>query len=312
MMALNPKYISLCNTGHVNSKDRIKTSYLLQVSVCPLHSCTVARTISRSKFSNQASCCWKTFTNMSSERLYWRTFSEEKDIFVLCTFLSSSTNYLLQLNWRTHDNLQTLKDRILSRMQESFSVDTCMVLPISAAVRSGASRKQQDRLLLGAHKNESYVSNLSHVPRREIASTVFATADSDQTLPNQNGGGGQSGPITPNPELDPTQVVQAQLRALRAKDFATVFEFASPDNKQRTGPLAHFCQILEGRAYNVMIGHTTAEVLSSISVSTSRFQQRILIKGSEGNKAIFSWSLSQQEEGPLKGCWMTDAVRRDD
>ncbi|KAJ7563531.1 hypothetical protein O6H91_03G114200 [Diphasiastrum complanatum] len=180
------------------------------------------------------------------------------------------------------------------------------------AVRSGASRKQQDRLLLGAHKNESYVSNLSHVPRREIASTVFATADSDQTLPNQNGGGGQSGPITPNPELDPTQVVQAQLRALRAKDFATVFEFASPDNKQRTGPLAHFCQILEGRAYNVMIGHTTAEVLSSISVSTSRFQQRILIKGSEGNKAIFSWSLSQQEEGPLKGCWMTDAVRRDD
>ncbi|KAJ7563534.1 hypothetical protein O6H91_03G114200 [Diphasiastrum complanatum] len=269
MMALNPKYISLCNTGHVNSKDRIKTSYLLQVSVCPLHSCTVARTISRSKFSNQASCCWKTFTNMSSER-------------------------------------------ILSRMQESFSVDTCMVLPISAAVRSGASRKQQDRLLLGAHKNESYVSNLSHVPRREIASTVFATADSDQTLPNQNGGGGQSGPITPNPELDPTQVVQAQLRALRAKDFATVFEFASPDNKQRTGPLAHFCQILEGRAYNVMIGHTTAEVLSSISVSTSRFQQRILIKGSEGNKAIFSWSLSQQEEGPLKGCWMTDAVRRDD
>ncbi|KAL2634411.1 hypothetical protein R1flu_005890 [Riccia fluitans] len=70
--------------------------------------------------------------------------------------------------------------------------------------------------------------------------------------------------------------------------------------------------MLEGRAYNVMIGHVKSEVLSTITISENRFQQRIVIEGATGNKATFQWSLSRQEEGPFESCWMTDAVRRDE
>ncbi|KAG6557256.1 hypothetical protein Mapa_001183 [Marchantia paleacea] len=148
--------------------------------------------------------------------------------------------------------------------------------------------------------------------RRDFIISAAATADSDQTLPSQNGGGEKPTPTKPHPEVHPADVVKAQLKALREKDLATVFEFASPNNKARTGPLSRFSEMLEGRAYNVMIGHVRAEVLSTITISDNRFQQRIVIEGATGNKATFQWSLSRQEEGPFESCWMTDTVRRDE
>ncbi|CAM6128236.1 unnamed protein product [Calypogeia fissa] len=153
---------------------------------------------------------------------------------------------------------------------------------------------------------------ISPFGRREMGVIAAATADSDQTLPSQNGGGEKAPPTKPHPEVHPADVVQAQLKALRENDLATVFEFASPTNKARTGPLLRFSEMLEGRAYNVMIEHASADILSTITISSNRFQQRVSIKGHNGKQATFQWSLSRQEEGPYEHCWMTDAVRRDD
>ena len=44
----------------------------------------------------------------------------------------------------------------------------------------------------------------------------------------------------PSPSLTPLAVVNAQLEALSAGDVATSFEFASPSNKEATGPWQRF------------------------------------------------------------------------
>eukprot|EP00246_Nothoceros_aenigmaticus_P012486 TRINITY_DN3909_c0_g1_i1.p1 TRINITY_DN3909_c0_g1~~TRINITY_DN3909_c0_g1_i1.p1 ORF type:complete len:325 (+),score=28.36 TRINITY_DN3909_c0_g1_i1:308-1282(+) len=139
-----------------------------------------------------------------------------------------------------------------------------------------------------------------------------AATDSDQTSPSQNGGGEKGLPKKPHPQVAPSEVVQAQLKALHNRDLGSVYEFASPANKAHTGPLSRFSEMLEARPYRVMLGHVSAEVLSTVTIGPTRFQQRIMIKGAGGTEAIFSWSLSKQEEGSYEGCWMTDTVRRDD
>ncbi|KAH7387785.1 hypothetical protein KP509_16G040900 [Ceratopteris richardii] len=70
--------------------------------------------------------------------------------------------------------------------------------------------------------------------------------------------------------------------------------------------------MIQGRAYNMMLGHTSAEVLSTLTSSPKAFQQRVCIKDASGKQVVFLWSLSKQETGPLQDCWMTDSVHRDD
>eukprot|EP00850_Spirogloea_muscicola_P022693 SM000307S11690 [mRNA] locus=s307:96851:98911:- [translate_table: standard] len=140
---------------------------------------------------------------------------------------------------------------------------------------------------------------------------VSATAGSDQSA-SSNGGSEQTTPLKPDPEIGPAQVVQAQLEALRRRDLSTVFEFASPANKAHTGPLSSFSTMLESRAYNMMLEHAEARILSTVSIGPTRFQQRVSFVGAGGIETIFVWSLSKQEEGSYKDCWMTDMVRRDD
>ncbi|KAL3693203.1 hypothetical protein R1sor_006854 [Riccia sorocarpa] len=177
----------------------------------------------------------------------------------------------------------------------------------------GTTRKSPgQKVKLHGSQMEKHLRKLSPPGRRDLNISAAATADSGQSVPSQNGGGEKPLPTKPHPEVHPAEVVLAQLKALREKDLATVFEFASPNNKARTGPLSRFSEMLEGRAYNVMIGHIKAEVLSTITISENRFQQRIVIEGTTGKKATFQWSLSRQEEGPFASCWMTDAVRRDE
>lgn len=155
-----------------------------------------------------------------------------------------------------------------------------------------------------------------------MAITGAATADSDQTFPSQDEGEDRAVdeargkqrviPGKPSPEIEPADVVQTQLKALQERDIMTVFEFTSPKNKAHTGPLSHFTEMIQGRAYNVMLGHTSADILSTLSIDPGRFQQRILIKGANGNQVVFSWSLSKQESDPFEGCWMTDSIHRDE
>lgn len=160
------------------------------------------------------------------------------------------------------------------------------------------------------------------LPKRFVLVVASATANSDDFASGheENGEGGvgcckgegKVPPKQPSPEIEPADVVQAQLQALRDNDFVTLFEFASPKNKAHTGPLSRFTEMIQGRAYSMMLGHKSAEVLSTLSVAPERFQQRVRITSSNGKRAIFSWSLSRQETDPFQDCWMTDSVHRDE
>src|SRR4051812_23089651 len=76
---------------------------------------------------------------------------------------------------------------------------------------------------------------------------------------------GPDGP-SPSPDLSPRQVVRIQLDALRRNDvpapdagIATTFRFASRANRQATGPLRRFAEMLRNPLYAPMIDHASAE-----------------------------------------------------
>ena len=76
--------------------------------------------------------------------------------------------------------------------------------------------------------------------------------------------------LTPQPGLSPAQVVQYQVTALQHNDdpksdagIERAFQFASPANKQATGPLENFTQILKSPAYAPMLNNRSSEVVGS-------------------------------------------------
>ena len=72
-------------------------------------------------------------------------------------------------------------------------------------------------------------------------------------------------PAEPSPEFAPREVVDIVLTALRSNNepapdtgIATAFAFASPGNRESTGPLPRFIQMIEA-GYAPLIDHRSAE-----------------------------------------------------
>jgi hypothetical protein len=116
----------------------------------------------------------------------------------------------------------------------------------------------------------------------------------------------------PSPSLSPKEVVRIQVEALRSNDaadtgIALVFRFASPKNRQTTGPLSRFAQMIRTPPYDVMLNHREATIGPTI-LGESRMRQEVTITAKDGTNTRFVWLVSRQEDGPDAGCWMTDAV----
>jgi hypothetical protein len=108
---------------------------------------------------------------------------------------------------------------------------------------------------------------------------------------------------TPSPTLKPDEVVRLVTEAMGRNDapaadtgIATAFAFASPGNRQVTGPLARFVPMVKSPTYEPLLTYTTIEYAP--------------IRVDEGMPAAFLWSLSRQTAGEFKDCWMTDGVIR--
>ena len=81
----------------------------------------------------------------------------------------------------------------------------------------------------------------------------------------------------PSPSLTPLAVVNAQLEALSAGDVATSFEFASPSNKEATGPWQRFemmvrCARADARGEVYELSHYIAALLARISQADTGVQ----------------------------------------
>lgn len=117
---------------------------------------------------------------------------------------------------------------------------------------------------------------------------------------------------TPNPELSPDHVVRIQLEALQHNDktdkgIEAAFNFASPSNRQYTGPLPRFIKMVRAQPYSAMLNHQSAEY-EPIKISGDSAIQRVKLIGADGHSVIYTFTLSKQTEAPCKGCWMTDGV----
>jgi hypothetical protein len=129
-----------------------------------------------------------------------------------------------------------------------------------------------------------------------------------------NVGFGQLADLTPRPDLTPEDVVQYQIAALQQNDdpksdagIERAFRFASPNNKQATGPLEHFIQIVKGPAYAPLLNNRSSAIVGS---EKNDDQAKIVVKivAVDGRQVTYVFILSKQSEGDFHDCWMTDGV----
>ena len=122
--------------------------------------------------------------------------------------------------------------------------------------------------------------------------------------------------LMPKPEFTPDKVVRIQLEALANNDrpyqdtgIEIAFRFASPANKQTTGPLSRFIPLVHNPIYNPMIDHQAAQ-LGNLVVENSQAFIPVTLTASDGKRVGYMFVLSKQEGGAYDQCWMTDAVMR--
>jgi hypothetical protein len=94
---------------------------------------------------------------------------------------------------------------------------------------------------------------------------------------------------------------------LRRSRMGRAFRFASPSNKQVTGPLENFARIVKSPAYSPILNHISSSIIGS-EVKDDQAKIAVKVVAADGRQVTYVFMLSKQSEGDLKQCWMTDAV----
>ena len=121
--------------------------------------------------------------------------------------------------------------------------------------------------------------------------------------------------IKPNTNLDPFEVLMIQLNSLKNNNkpykdagIEQTWEFAHPNNKEITGPLDKFKEMIYSENYKILISHENSEItILKENKDTSIFKVIVLTKNKE--KYYYIWQIEKvKQEGYLKNCWMTTGV----
>ena len=149
---------------------------------------------------------------------------------------------------------------------------------------------------------------LSAFPKQIIAFVVacclLVTAHASERYPE----------VSPDPVYTPGEVVGIQMRALghnnRPYENAGIelaFRFASPLNRQYTGPLEQFTTLFENLAYKPMLDHVELE-MGEGAIENDNAQIPVVITDADGDRAGYLFKLTRQSSEYCDECWMTDAV----
>lgn len=122
--------------------------------------------------------------------------------------------------------------------------------------------------------------------------------------------------IKPNKALTPQQVVQIQLKALQQNDQSdsgviTVFNFSSPKNKLRIGPISHLRVLVRDPAYQSMLNFRKHKK-GQLVITENTAYQLVVIEGRDGQEEVYMFILCKQRKGTYKDCWMTEGIARMD
>ncbi len=125
-------------------------------------------------------------------------------------------------------------------------------------------------------------------------------AQSDTTLP------------APSTHYSPQQVVKIVIDSLQNNDprddqgIATVFGFASPNNRSSTGPLARFTDMIK-RGFPDMLNHTESRY-DPMDIVGDTAVQAVWLMTPTGTEIGYAFQLGKQPSGQFAGMWMTEAV----
>jgi len=115
----------------------------------------------------------------------------------------------------------------------------------------------------------------------------------------------------PNINNTPQQVVKTVVDALRDNDkdntgIATVFCFASPNNKASTGPLERFTAMITN-GFGHMPNHAYSYT-DEMTIDNDIAQQPVWLVTTDGREYGYLFTVGKQKDGEFAGMWMTEAV----
>ena len=121
--------------------------------------------------------------------------------------------------------------------------------------------------------------------------------------------------LEPNSNIKPSDVVKIQLLGLQNNNevfndsgIEQTWNFAHPMNKQATGPLDRFKEMLKSNNYQMMINHIS-HTITQVRRGDDWVQFEVIILDKEKIYHKFNWQVEKFiEDGPLKDCWLTTMV----
>ncbi|MDF9795897.1 hypothetical protein OKW21_001160 [Catalinimonas alkaloidigena] len=120
--------------------------------------------------------------------------------------------------------------------------------------------------------------------------------------------------LVPLPSLGPQEVVNIQLQAMQNNNqpyenhgIEVAFRFASPSNKENTGPLNQFIKLVQNDTYSSLLNFKQYG-LDDVDVKGDKAIQKVTLINEDDKPAVFYFKLSRQQEEPYADCWMTDGV----
>ncbi len=145
--------------------------------------------------------------------------------------------------------------------------------------------------------------------------SAATTTSSDKTVSSTTAPAATRAALSkPNPKLPPERVIKTIIEALGHNDepypdagIATTFNFASPGNRQLTGPLERFTPMIKSPAYRPLIEYLKVDY-GSIVIDGAEAQQMVTVTSEDGDTNAYVFILKRQSDGEFKGCWMTDGV----
>ena len=121
--------------------------------------------------------------------------------------------------------------------------------------------------------------------------------------------GAQNAAPAPNPALEPQQVVEAMLQALKKNSdqgITELYRFSSPKNREATGSLERFTVMIR-EGFPDMLGHRAAR-LGPPLLDGDRAMIPVELDTQDAQVVRYVILLSRQTFPECSGCWMTDAV----
>lgn len=119
----------------------------------------------------------------------------------------------------------------------------------------------------------------------------------------------------PNPSLGPGEVIRTVVEALQNRNspspnagIFTVYQFASPANREITGPYGKFLRMVNLPDFAPLQTHGATNY-GPLVLSGDHAEQDISIRLNDGRTVRFRFVVSRQiTQSRCAGCWMVDQV----